>query len=155
MASRELQKKVKEEKLKDEKFKGIDGWLSVYVIYLIVLLLEYTIPGIFISIFEYFGIGVNGGVNRFIFATPFVLLSIYTMVSLYLIYTKRRIAIGFNIILSWLYLIHIIISIFNGGGEIPFGEIYFLFFVFPLLILAIVWTLYFVKSKRVKNTFVN
>ena len=115
-----------------KKLEGIGGWLLIYVILLF--------GSIFILIFS-----LTTPTSLSIFILELIRL-ILLICAIILILCKKRIAIGINIAILWFCFIISII-------EIMIFEDYYV--LIRYLVFTIIWTLYFNKSKRVKNTLIN
>lgn len=137
--------------MKNNKLEGIKGYLSFYVgIYIIFIL--YFIFAILKNVSLryiartsdkiYFGLSDFG---RILLISLFMFSIIYV---LYLTFSKKKKAILFNIIYLWIFAFLFIV------GSWTFVGIY-MFTVYPILIVwTLIWTVYFKKSERVKNTFI-
>lgn len=134
-----MPKKRKERRAKDkEKLEGINGWLMLPIINLI-----YAIP---ICILDIILILMKYDYTPLLIlmvGTDVVIsgLSIYT---LFLTFHKDRKAPIFLIIFPWLDALIHIPSLLGDRDLLVIAEI----------IYAAIWTVYFLVSKRVKNTFV-
>lgn len=147
--------------MKESKLDVMKGFLGLYIVFFLILTL-FTLYNFLPTIFEYITrIFNNEYLKHPIFYgftsglyLLFVLFSIYV---LYLIFSKRKIAKLFNIIHLWiLFLLPVIYDLIdwlippNYGLE-GIGAILSIIFLLPW---AIIWTIYFMRSERVKNTFV-
>tara|TARA_B100000586_G_scaffold174098_1_gene127174 strand:+ start:896 stop:1306 length:411 start_codon:yes stop_codon:yes gene_type:complete len=135
--------------MEEDSIKGIKGWLLVYLIGSIFLLIMYSI-----------------GLSGWFFEYPFILMVIIFFVlaiPLWLIMLKSPKAPQWNISMWWTIVVLMTlrsISVFlePGGKEMNIKEM--LSVALTLLIIvsislawAIIWTKYFKKSRRVNNTF--
>jgi len=129
--------------------KGIKGWLLVYLIGSIPLLIMYSM-----------------GLSGWFFEYPFILMVIIFFVlaiPLWLIMLQSPKAPRWNISMWWIIVVLMTlrsISVFlePGGKEMNIIEMLsvaltLLIIVSISLVWAIIWTKYFKKSIRVKNTF--
>ena len=139
-----------------EKIKGIGGWLLIFIIYSIIIL-----PRNFINLF-----GGNSLFSWMIATNLIVVLS--TLIYLIFIFKKSKYSPLVVIISLWAQMIIISLSFFFVDvGELTqeiYGKAMDVNLSFETLIVSLLlvvlfwiipWTLYFLKSKRVKNTFVN
>jgi len=130
--------------------KGIKGWLLVYLIGSIPLLIMYSM-----------------GLSGWFFEYPFILMvTIFLVLTipLCLIILKSPKAPQWNISMWWTIVVLMTlrsISVFlePGGKEMSLNEMLslsltLLFILSISLVWTILWTKYFNKSIRVKNTFV-
>ena len=130
--------------------KGIKGWLLVYLISSIPLLIMYSM-----------------GLSGWFFEYPFILMvTIFLVLTipLCLIILKSPKAPQWNISMWWTIVVLMTlrsISVFlePGGKEMSLNEMLslsltLLFILSISLVWTILWTKYFNKSIRVKNTFV-
>jgi len=149
---RKLSKKpvIPKEVSEDKRVQGLGGWLVLLQI------------GFYWSIFALLDIFFNNLLKE-----PFSLyLSVYVIgfaillsISMILFYGKRKAFPLFFIISLWLNLVYMIT---NGFSFPPFGnmQLFRLYLNIALIgsinsfVIAMIWTLYLTKSKRVKNTFV-
>ncbi len=133
---RRLQQKTAK---KEEKVSGIGGWLIIPIIGMF-----YSIIVIIIDILDALSLIGEYSIEWALFLDLGLLVLIGF--TLYFIFTKSKKAPVFAIIYLWaIFVNNLIVSSLLEDYS-------------PLLIYlgaAIVWTIYFVKSKRVKNTFVN
>ena len=133
----------------NDNLKGINGWLLVYLVGSIPLLMVYSM-----------------GLSGWFFEYPFILMvAIFLFLSypLLLIIIKSSKAPKWNIFMWWTVVILMAlrsISVFlePGGKEMNFDDmlsVAFTLFVIVSISLgwAIIWTNYFNKSIRVRNTF--
>ena len=127
--------------MEENKSNVFSGFLGFYIVIFVIL----TLFNLYESLRPYVGSSLG---------LIFLIFSIYV---LYLTFSKKRIAKLFNIIHMWLlFLIPIILDLIdwlippNYGLE-GIGAILSIIFLLPW---AIIWTIYFIKSKRVRNTFV-
>ncbi len=129
--------------------KGIKGWLLVYLIGSIPLLIMYSM-----------------GLSGWFFEYPFILMVIIFFVlaiPLWLIMLQSPKAPRWNISMWWIIVVLMTlrsISVFlePGGKEMNIIEMLsvaltLLIIVSISLVWAIIWTKYFKKSIRVRNTF--
>ena len=135
--------------MEEDSIKGIKGWLLVYLIGSILLLIMYSM-----------------GLSGWFFEYPFILMVIIFLVlaiPLWFIMLKSPKAPQWNISMWWTIVVLMTlrsISVFlePGGNEINIKEMLsvsltLLVIVSISLVWAIIWTKYFNKSRRVKNTF--
>ena len=130
--------------MEEDSIKGIKGWLLVYLIGSIFLLIMYSI-----------------GLSGWFFEYPFILMVIIFFVlaiPLWLIMLKSPKAPQWNISMWWTVVVLMTlrsISVFlePGGKEMLSVALTLLVIVSISLVWAIIWTKYFNKSRRVKNTF--
>ena len=135
--------------MEEDSIKGIKGWLLVYLIGSIPLLIMYSM-----------------GLSGWFFEYPFILMVIIFFVlaiPLWLIMLKSLKAPQWNISMWWTIVVLMTlrsISVFlePGGKEMNIKEMLsvaltLLVIVSISLVWAIIWTKYFKKSRRVKNTF--
>jgi len=135
--------------MEGDNMKGIKGWLLVYLIGSIPLLIMYSM-----------------GLSGWFFEYPFILMVIIFFVlaiPLWLIMLKSPKAPQWNISMWWTIVVLMTlrsISVFlePGGKEMNIKEMLsvaltLLVIVSISLVWAIIWTKYFNKSRRVKNTF--
>ena len=139
---------------------GIGGWLIVY------LAISF---GFLIYYFQYFWQRLSyyflRGGDKYIFikriSDPltifFFILVISLIFSLIYIFQKKKKAKTFNIIFLWLKVLiyplydFILLIVWKSSYEamVPISTL-----ALPLGLWAIIWTFYFIKSERVKNTFI-
>lgn len=120
---------------KNSKIVGFGGWLILIQIGLIIGLILYFITGISF-------LGDKGNNNSLIFGILFLILTSCYGYTIFLMYSKNKKFPNFAILILWLtFGIYLLLN--NGFGNETFG----------ILVGAILWTFYFRKSKRVKNTF--
>jgi len=135
--------------MEEDSIKGIKGWLLVYLIGSILLLIMYSM-----------------GLSGWFFEYPFILMVIIFFVlaiPLWLIILKSPKAPQWNISMWWTVVVLMTlrsISVFlePGGKEMNIKEMLsvaltLLIIVSISLVWAIIWTKYFKKSIRVRNTF--
>ena len=135
--------------MEGNSIKGIKGWLLVYLIGSIPLLTMYSM-----------------GLSGWFFEYPFILMvTIFLVLAipLLLIILKSPKAPRWNISMWWIIVVLMTlrsISVFlePGGKEMNIKEMLsvaltLLVIVSISLVWAIIWTKYFNKSRRVKNTF--
>ena len=135
--------------MEGDNMKGIKGWLLVYLIGSIPLLIMYSM-----------------GFSGWFFEYPFILMVIIFFVlaiPLWLIMLKSLKAPRWNISMWWIIVVLMTlrsISVFlePGGKEMNIIEMLsvalaLLIIVSISLVWAIIWTKYFKKSIRVRNTF--
>ena len=135
--------------MEEDSIKGIKGWLLVYLIGSILLLIMYSM-----------------GLSGWFFEYPFILMVIIFFVlaiPLWLIMLKSPKAPRWNISMWWTIVVLMTlrsISVFlePGGKEMNIKEMLsvaltLLVIVSISLVWAIIWTKYFKKSIRVRNTF--
>ncbi len=121
------------------KPKGILGWLLVYVIFLSFRLLLAVSLLLILQIFDIY----------------LILEIILVGIALFLIITKSKNAIKFNI--AYLIIEVVILIIQNASkiaGSIQLDRANGVGAVMGALVFSIIWILYWIKSKRVKNTFI-
>ena len=135
--------------MEGDNMKGIKGWLLVYLIGSIPLLIMYSM-----------------GLSGWFFEYPFILMVIIFFVlaiPLWLIMLQSPKAPRWNISMWWIIVVLMTlrsISVFlePGGKEMNIIEMLsvalaLLIIVSISLVWAIIWTKYFKKSMRVRNTF--
>ncbi len=136
---------------KRKKLSGIDGWLLVFTFGLMIVTLFEWVCAIFYIIIIIFQVVMNSFTAEMIMeGLYFTFLSLLLSYPLYLIYKKDKKAPFVTIITLWIFSS---ISVIPDLLVEPIGFI--ILFYIPYLIILISWTLYWIKSKRVKNTFVN
>jgi hypothetical protein len=133
--------------------KGLGGWLVFTQIGLWLAIISYLIYFIliFLSLLESEAILITGS---------YLLLAALTGYSIFLMYTKNKKFPIFMIILLWLSFLHYLTtSVLGLFGQVEilstiseYGK--FIGRIILRIIPASLWTAYFIKSKRVKNTFV-
>ena len=124
--------------MKKQKIKGIGGWLLIPVINILIVLV----------------------------------FDVFLMFSYALLMTERYEAILFTTsLISFLFTLNVIYKLFNKNKNFPTFAIWWLWvtfflslidgfilndyaFTFGELIFSLIWTQYFRKSERVKNTFI-
>tara|TARA_R100001530_G_scaffold103174_1_gene71798 strand:- start:521 stop:892 length:372 start_codon:yes stop_codon:yes gene_type:complete len=118
--------------------KGIGGWLLVPTIELIFSLIGFLFFGILflLVMFEH-----RDFESAFFFITYFLMIGL-VFYSLFLLFKKKSSFPRYAICLFWLKLL-------VTAGFLSIGEI------FGVVVINVVMTFYLLKSKRVKNTFVN
>jgi len=83
------------------------------------------------------------------------ILFIFSIYILYLMFSRKKIAKFFSIAYVWaLFLIPVIIdwTFYNGDG---LQGVFTILSVIILLPWAVIWTIYFIRSEKVRNIFVN
>ena len=125
-----------------KKLEGVGGWLLLWIIILFI--------GILAGLLLTLSIFANGfGILEIIFSLLILAVTIFMLYLAVLTIKHRKEAIPYTIFFMWLsvalYAINLIGSLFSGLGIIQtlFG-----------LLMAVLWLLYWKKSKRVKNTFI-
>ena len=150
--------------MKENKSNVFRGFLGFYIIIFIIFTLFNFLStfSIFELTSEVAKMSKEGYIRPYIYndivvSILGVIFAIFSIYVLYLTFSKKRIAKLFNIIHMWLlFLIPIILDLIdwlippNYGLE-GIGAILSIIFLLPW---AIVWTIYFMKSDRVKNIFV-
>ncbi len=134
-----------------EKLQGIKGWLLLYTV-LLVLVIIMAAEVIAFQGWVFFGLDLKG--QMFIYF-QIITLALYC-ISLFAILNKLKNAPKWTIISLWFGSIAAI-AISIGLPLIYETEIGSMETVRTLLLsitAPIIWTLYFLKSKRVKNTFI-
>ena len=126
----------------EKQLKGIRGWLIILILNLF-LILTFN----FVSI-----IGLINFEGTFILIVLSLIMIFLSGFTLYLIFTKQESAPKFAI-MAFLFDILIALLYSYCSANLSY-EIYPYPIVNPLMS-AIIWTIYILKSKRVKNTFVN
>ena len=124
--------------------KGIKGWLLVYLIGSIPLLIMYSM-----------------GLSGWFFEYPFILMvTIFLVLTipLCLIILKSPKAPQWNISMWWTIVVLMSVFLEPGGKEMSIKEMLsvaltLLVIVSISLVWAIIWTKYFKKSIKVRNTF--
>lgn len=127
---------------KTKECKGIGGWLILPTIGLVIASALYIFVCL-ILLFE-----LNGSVNVFavfLFSGLFAYLSIKTLI---LEFKHKKEFPIWAVSLMWAEVIIVF------SGEIILGIEVLIFEYFPSIVGIVIWTLYFKKSKRVKNTFI-
>ena len=132
-----------------DSMEGIKGWLLVYLIGSIPLLMVYSM-----------------GLSGWFFEYPFVLMVVIFLIlaiPILLILLKSPKAPQWNIYMWWTIVVLMTlrsISVFlePGGNEMNIGERLSVALTLSVIVSislgwAIVWTKYFKKSVRVRNTF--
>ena len=130
-------------KVGDSNLVGFGGWLLLPVIGLFLggLLYLIAIPStIFLLSAEY-------SINLIVVLVGFVVMLLVEIYVLVIFLKKKKEAPNYYIGLIWLGVIIGIINVFFSSTKI--GS------VFSGIVGGVVWTAYFMKSRRVKNTFVN
>jgi len=128
-----------EMKKKEQKKKGIGGWLILPIIGFIssIFIMLIDLVFLFSSIGKYLY-----PIELFIFLDVGMLfLYSYTLI---LIFKKKKNAPTLVITTLWMGVVYNFIASLIGDYNLVFGSI----------IGAIIWTMYFKKSERVKNTFI-
>jgi steroid 5-alpha reductase family enzyme len=131
---------------------GIGGWLLVYVIALVILLVHGI--GLTIAAIIIYAHPTLAGLQSFVplnlllfYVITNLILAIYTIVLFVLIFRKKKTAIINNIIFSILSVLFVVVWHFLGEKSNK-GT---LIDVLP----GLIGLCYFLLSKKVKNTFVN
>ncbi len=124
--------------VKEKKIEGISGWLLIPVIGLVIVLIIYLFDIFSLLFFPY----DNNLIGLFlIIDIGLFVLGIYILT---LVFKKKKETPSFFIIYLWISVGAVLfLSIITKDSTGLLGGI----------IKAIIWTLYFKKSKRVKNTF--
>ncbi|MBM3233222.1 DUF2569 domain-containing protein [Candidatus Pacearchaeota archaeon] len=137
-----------------EKLKGIEGWLLVFVIFQIFGIIGALneIVNIFseksqeqMEVLKSIGIVVNEMPLPMIISMNTIALALIS-VSLILIFRKSRYAKNWTYVAIW---VDFVVSLIGIGYTFPT-----ITYIFSGAI-SLAWTLYFSRSKRVKNTLVN
>jgi hypothetical protein len=130
-------------KQKKEKIEGIEGWLILALIILILNAIFFSVMGI-VGLISYFTDKLTN-FRFFIFYSISFLIALYNIFILILFFKKKKSFTLNSIILAWI----------EFAFATFFVSIEFYYFInLRYLISAALWTLYFLFSKRVKNTFV-
>ncbi|MCX6742067.1 MAG: DUF2569 family protein [Candidatus Pacearchaeota archaeon] len=143
-------KDIPEATTKEKRVQGLGGWLVLLQI------------GFYWSIFAILDALCNGFLNEP--ASSFALIyvigyAILLPIAMVLFYGKRKLFPLFFIILLWVNFLYMIT---NGFSFPPLTDMQLFSLYLKLSLIgsvssfsiAIIWTLYLTKSKRVKNTFV-
>jgi len=128
-------------KMQSKGPKGINGWLLIPTINLIIFAILYA-WGLFINLFAFFTTEGTQG-SLFIVLSPLV-LAILSIYSLYLEFKNKKQFPKWAIITFWTS------AVLNSIYGMRFEQKYQI----GLFFFALIWTLYFNASIRVKNTFV-
>ena len=131
--------------MSSQEKKGIGGWLLVYTIFLILSIL------FFISI-------IASAVLASTYEFPLIFIGIWIICAIsafFLLIYKKKAAPRMNILLWWFFLIVLIIDESVGTRWQSAGIYLKLTSVLIDSIMPVIWTIYFLKSERVKRTFVN
>lgn len=138
-------------KRKEDRLVGIGGWLLFFVIIMglsiiympIDLIIIRTITVIHLTAFDLLEVIISW----------LLILSVFI-----LIFTKKRGVPTYAIIVVWFNFILGLVSFFQIKFDSDFSIIGFVIAVIITFVLSLGWailfTLYFLKSKRVRNTFV-
>jgi hypothetical protein len=123
-----------------EQLKGLGGWLIIPIIGLF-----FSIP---ILIYDLTFVNIA---SKFWFLEGFssllyLILLIFTLIALFLIFNKKKFVPKLMI---YFYIINIVIHLIIAFTIQDFSRIA------PPIVGGIIWGSYFIRSKRVKNTFVN
>ena len=142
-----MTEKQEENIKKKKKSQGIEGWLILPAIGIIFGSISYLSDTLEImsALSEY---------PRWMFLITFGMLFLYTYTA-FLYFNKNKDAPKFFIITIWTNFIYSSILFWIVSSFIEMEEIRLTLEVPLYFVATIVWTLYFVFSKRVKNTFVN
>ncbi len=150
--------------MKGSKFEVFQGFLGFYVFILILSVFSPIFQVVRFSLFllpYYMGTSGNSYVS-----TPagysivwilYIIMMLFSFYTLYLTFSKKEIARLFNIVYIWVaflfpFVYEYILSFFSPNDGLRYaGSIFFSIFSLPW---AIIWTIYFVKSKRVMDTFI-
>tara|TARA_Y100000310_G_scaffold240458_1_gene244281 strand:+ start:2216 stop:2632 length:417 start_codon:yes stop_codon:yes gene_type:complete len=138
-----MNKVITEKMVNEQKLKGFGGWLLLPLIGLFLgaaLYLVVIILGIILLSLEF-------SITNLVSLIGFILMLSITIFVLILFLKKKSKTPSYYIGLIWLGTIIGLINLILSGGA--FGS-----FVWSV-IGAIIWTAYFMKSRRVKNTFIN
>jgi len=130
-------------KSKDNKLKGLKGWLSLVIVTLVLLFLSYFLTALVQIMNIILG---EGGLSTVFWLIFFLVFSVLFGYCLNLGFKHKKEFPTWFIFSLWISsIIGLIISQTQESGFIatPFSFIW-----------TILWTWYFIKSKRVKNTFV-
>jgi hypothetical protein len=153
-----MAKKQKNKVLKENnQLVGFGGWLTVFLVL-------YCL-GFFNSLFNLPKFLTSDIPHKLLFSITSIFSLIFMAVALILLFRKLRIAIKTTLVyFTYSFLIalfELLISIINlrtvNFSNVSSYQIFYLslgFFSFFGLITSTLWFLYFLKSKRVKNTFV-
>jgi len=147
---------------------GIKGWLVLPAIGLILNLIRCVI-----AVAEQFfslnnsAVTMNFGVfligrNLMLFDLVLLFFTLTALlVTIWMFFRKRKILPKIYIFWMWIMFFCLVAStvwkynIFNTTGFDEFGPVTILAMAILWLIPAVIWTLYFLRSKRVKNTFLS
>lgn len=134
------------EKKVEEKLKGLDGWLILPTILFFILAMlgiGVLISGIIISAINFTTLSIG-------------LLSFLSIYILYLEFKHKKEFPKYAIVGNWCYFISfLIIAMLNSASVEDFSYSNFVFSLLLGIIMPIVLTVYFLRSERVKNTFIN
>jgi hypothetical protein len=134
-----------EKKREVKKLKGIGGWLILPTIFFFIIAIAgigVLISGILISEINFTTISIG-------------LLSFLFIYILYLEFKHKKEFPKYAIIGNWCFFIILsIIVVLDSISIKNFNYSNFVFSLFLNSIMPIIWTTYFLKSKRIKNTFV-
>ena len=122
-----------------KKLEGIWGWLLLPVIGLIIS----SVISVFISLFSIFF--MNETEYQIYFIT-FLIGSFFSIYSLILIFNRRKDAPRWSILTIWYFAVIQVLYVLILPNWNAFD-------LSGFLLAPIIWTIYFVNSKRVKNTF--
>lgn len=131
-----------QKKIKEEVPKGIGGWLIIPMIIFFMTALYFGFITLFII-----GSVFYGNFPKVSLFQDLAFISIFFIIaySLFLEFKKKKSFPKWAIISSWIITILVFLSV---------GKIISFISIFIGLSWTIIWTIYFIRSKRVKNTFV-
>jgi len=125
---------------KENKIEGIGGWLIIPIIgFFITIIINFlAVINLFLSY------SFTDAVNSVLL---YLILITFSIIALNMIWKKRKDAKFWCIVaLSFYGIINLATSFLNGDGS-PY--------ILGGMVGTILWITYFIKSKRVKNTFIN
>jgi hypothetical protein len=141
-----------------KKPSGIGGWLIVYFTVSLFLYAEVASTGLkatpdLFGVFQEYGVSIEGLVALSLYGALITPLFVMLYVA-FLFFRKKASAVKWNIVLLWCvpaYLLAALgVAVFLGG-TLTFPGIVFVFVLF--IAWALVWTFYWLRSERVRNTF--
>ena len=134
------------------KVQGIGGWLIFPTIGLIVSILGFLGLSLLSALEIFSG---EGNKVLYIVLLCYLTISFFATYSLVLEFKKKKTFPKLAISTMWIAIPLLLIATFVEGYEGPEEIGYEIGQMVKIIISNIIWTEYFLKSKRVKNTFVN